>query len=153
MLPMSLGRTRSSSCCRTELHSHCLHRGALWPLWCSRAYCSMFLVAPATEVANTLWAGRLKQELEMKRVALELLRGRVEGSESAQLTAAAAQTEAKLGEARAAADAAREKKTATACAAQVGGDWLILRLGSHGMHTTLRRALCRAAASCTAQKA
>ncbi len=55
----------------------------------------------------------------MKRIALDLLRGRVAGSETAQLAAAAAETEAKLGEARAAADAAREKKVAMAAAAKV----------------------------------
>ena len=64
---------------------------------------------------------RLMQEVEMKRVALELLRGRVEGSESAQLAAAVAETEAKLAEARAAAATAREKKVAMARAAQVRG--------------------------------
>ena len=55
----------------------------------------------------------------MKRIALDLLRGRVAGSETAQLAAAAAETEAKLAEARAAADAAREKKVAMAAAAKV----------------------------------
>ena len=55
----------------------------------------------------------------MKRIALDLLRGRVAGSETAQLAAAAADTEEKLGEARAAADAAREKKVAMAAAAKV----------------------------------
>ena len=63
---------------------------------------------------------RLKQELDVKRIALELLHGRVTGSETAQLAAAAAETEAKLSEARAAADAAREDKTAMAAAARVG---------------------------------
>ena len=67
----------------------------------------------------------------MKRIVLELLRGRVAGSETAQLAAAAAETEAKLGEARAAADAAREKKAAMAAAAEVGaraGNCTLLRL-------------------------
>ncbi len=62
---------------------------------------------------------RLKQELDVKRIALDLLRGRVAGSETAQLAAAAAETEEKLGEARAAADAARDKKVAMAAAAKV----------------------------------
>ncbi len=81
---------------------------------------------------------RLKQELEMKRVALELLRGRVEGSESAQLAAATAETEVKLGEARAAADAARKKKSAMARAAQVGGDTAGLEAWKRRACTQLR---------------
>ena len=61
-------------------------------------------------VCVTFYLGRLKQEVEVKQHSLKLLRQRVSGSESAQMAEAVAATQAELQQAKAAVEAAKQKK-------------------------------------------
>lgn len=66
-----------------------------------------------------LFHGRLKQEVEVKQHSFGLLQRRISGSESAQLADAVAATQQELEQAKAAVDAAQQKKTDMIKAAKV----------------------------------
>ena len=58
----------------------------------------------------SFYLGRLKQEVEVKQHSLKLLQQRISGSESAQMAEAVATTQAELEQAKAAAQAAKQKQ-------------------------------------------
>lgn len=75
---------------------------------------SSVILLPLRQVVHQkcvgLTLGRLKQEVEVKQHSLKLLQQRISGSESAQLAEAVAATQAELDQAKAAAEAAKQKK-------------------------------------------
>jgi hypothetical protein len=78
-------------------------------------------------------ACRLQQELELQQHSLQLLQGRMQGSEGHQLAEALAATEAQLAAAQQEAGAAEEKKKEMVALAKVGG---CLRGGYMGVTTS-----------------
>ena len=70
-------------------------------------------------VCVVFYHGRSKQEVEVKQHSLKLLQQRISGSESAQMAEAVAATQAELQQAKAAAEAAKQKKADMIKAAKV----------------------------------